>query len=120
MRAMKPTDKDLPPLAERRPARRSRALLSGVLVHNDGSHSFRCTIRDMAQGGARITVPQGQMIPRTVYLIDVRARTARQAELVWAGEYLAGLKYLHCIDLTKPLDPALIFLKRILDAHATR
>ena len=117
---MKGPDKGLPPLAERRPARRSRALLSGVLVHKDGSHSFPCTIRDMGHGGARITVPKGRMIPRLVYLIDVRARTARQAQLVWAGENLAGLKYLHSLDLAKPLDPALMFLKRILDAHAAR
>ena len=117
---MKLPDSNLPPLAERRPTRRSRALLSGVLVYHDGSQSFRCTIRDMAHGGARITVPKGRMIPRIVYLIDVRARTARQAELAWAGEHLAGLKYLHCVDLAKPLDPALMFLKRILDAHATR
>ena len=114
------TEQGPPPLAERRPARRNRALLGGVLVHQDGSHSFRCTIRDMGQGGARITVPKGQMIPRIVYLIDVRARTARQAELVWVGERSAGLKYQHGVDLTKPFDPALIFLKRILDAHAAR
>jgi hypothetical protein len=117
---IKDSDPELPPIAERRPAKRGRVLLSGVLVHADDSHSFRCAIRDLGPNGARITIPKGQMIPRNVYLIDIRAQKARQAELVWVDAHFAGLKYLQSIDLTKPLDPALIFLKRILDAHATR
>jgi hypothetical protein len=118
--SMAESESDLPPKAERRPARRARALLAGVLVHDDGRGSFRCTIRDVSPTGARITIPKGQMIPKIVYLIDVRAGIARQAERVWTGETLAGLKYLSSIDLTRPVDPALSFLKRILDAHAPR
>lgn len=113
-------ESDLPPMAERRPARRSRALLSGVLVHEDGRTSFPCTIRDVSRSGARIIIPKGHLIPKIVYLIDVRARTAQQAQRAWVNDTQAGFKYLHTIDLTKPVDPALMFLKRILDGHAPR
>ena len=117
---MADSESDLPPLAERRPARRSRVLLGGVLVYDKGRHSFRCTIRDLSPSGARISISKGQLLPRDVYLIDIRARTAQQAELIWVGEMAAGLKYLRAIDLDKPLEPEFAYLKRILDAHSTR
>lgn len=113
-------DTDLPPLAERRPARRNRVLLAGILVYDEGRHSFRCSIRDLSDTGARISIPKGQLIPKHVCLINVRTRTAHIAELAWAGESTAGLRLVRAIDLDKSVDIDLAYLKRILDAVSPR
>lgn len=107
---------DLPPPAERRPARRGRVLLAGILVYDEGTHSFRCSIRDLSETGARISIPKGQLIPKHVCLINARTRTAHPAELVWASESAAGLRLLRTIDLKKTVDLDHAHLKRILSA----
>jgi hypothetical protein len=43
---------------ERRLRRRHRVLLGGIVTHNEGAHSFGCTIRNQTDAGALITLPK--------------------------------------------------------------
>jgi len=113
-------DDNTPPMAERRPAQRSRVLLAGILSYADGAHSFRCSIRDLSATGARISIPANFIVPRPVYLIDVRGRKAHQAERIWSDGKYAGLNFLNTVALDKLDDPSLGYLKRLLDAASVR
>ena len=44
----------VPPPIERRPKRRNRVLLGGIISFADGAHSFNCSIRDITDTGARV------------------------------------------------------------------
>jgi hypothetical protein len=110
------SDDDLPPPADRRPARRNRMLLTGLLVYDQGSHSLRCSIRDLSDSGARVAFAKGQMLPRLVWLINVRSRTAHAAETIWATEGAAGLRFTDAVDLNGEVVKDLAYLKRILVA----
>ena len=114
------TDTDPPPLAEQRPAQRNRKLLAGMLSYENGAHSFRCSIRDLSATGARISIPPNTIVPRPVFLIDVRGRVAHQAERIWSDGKHAGLKFLRTVALDKLDDPSLAYLKRLLDAAGPR
>jgi hypothetical protein len=112
-------DSDLPPIADRRPASRNRVLLSGILSYDSGGHSFRCSIRDLSATGARISLPPGFTVPRPVFLIEIRARIAHEAERIWSDNKSAGLKFIRTIALDKLDDPSLAYLKRLLDAASS-
>ena len=106
-------------MAERRPALRSRVLLAGILSYDNGSHSFRCSIRDLSATGARISLPSGFMVPRPVFLIEIRARIAHEADRIWSDNKSAGLKFIRTIVLDRLDDPSLAYLKRLLDSASS-
>jgi|SRR5882672_6006897 len=100
------------PGVEARKAVRRRVLLGGKLIYNEGVFSVDCRIRDMSDGGAKIILPVGQIIPTHVILLDVRARIAYEAELVWMKPPEFGLKFLKKHELGGTLPPSLHYLKR--------
>lgn len=106
-------------MAERRPAQRSRVLLAGILSYENGNRSFRCSIRDLSVTGARISLPPGFVVPRAVFLIEIRARIAHEAERIWSDNKSAGLKFLRAFPLDRLEDPSLAYLKRLLDAASS-
>ena len=65
-----------PPPAERRPAPRSRVLLSGIVAYGDGAYSLDCTIRNLSKTGARVTTKQVQL-PSDFFLINLKTRRAQ-------------------------------------------
>ena len=108
---------DLPPLADRRPNPRKRVLFGGVVVHDQGSYSFNCKIRDLTAEGARIAIPAGQALPSEIYLINLRNQTCHKSKVIWLRGAEAGLTFLSSFDLQTTTDPALGYLKRIWLAH---
>jgi hypothetical protein len=95
-------------------------LLAGLVTFEGGLRSFRCSIRDHSQTGARISIPTGTIMPKIVYLIDVRGRVAHEAERVWATNKMAGLKFNRTLALDKLDDPSLTYLKIMMDALTVR
>jgi PilZ domain-containing protein len=93
-----------PPLADRRRHPRRRVLLAGAVCYADGSGSFSCTIRDLSEGGARITIPSGQIIPSSVFLVCLRDRVAYRARLAWNTGTEAGLAFLKSYPLAELTD----------------
>lgn len=107
-------EQGLPPIVvERRNAGRRRVLFGGKIVFRDGSQSFDCTIRDMSQFGARITVAKQYVIPTRVYLIDLRTGIAYESEVTRIKPPQYALKFEAAIPLEGMSDPFLQFLKRI-------
>jgi hypothetical protein len=104
---------------ERRPARRKRVLLSGIVSYDDGKVSFDCTIRDLSEGGAHIVVPKNTQFPSSFYLINIPGRLAYAAKVVWAGTGEVGLALARTHALTD-IAPDLMFLKRLWLARAAR
>jgi hypothetical protein len=80
-----------PPLAERRPERRKRSLLGGLVVYSEGRHSFVCTIRNMTAKGARIAFANGQSPPSSFVLVNLRDHLVHKAHIIWASATEAGL-----------------------------
>jgi hypothetical protein len=80
-----------PPLAERRPDRRTRSLLGGVVVYAEGQRSFHCTIRNITAKGARIAFADGHAPPSSFHLVNLRDQMVHQAHIVWASATEAGV-----------------------------
>lgn len=111
---------DLPPSADRRLARRRRTLLGGRVSFDDGAHVFDCTIRDLSDGGARITVPGQQPIAPRVFLINIRDRIVYEAVVAWNRGGQAGLSFEKTMPLANLTDKRLDYLKRLWLERASR
>lgn len=110
----------LPRNVERRPERRRRTLLGGCIVFDEGKQVFDCTIRDLSKGGARITLPTGQSVPKNVYLIHLRDRLVYDADIVWRKDGEAGLSFASVLQLAELADGKLAYLQRLWLERAAR
>jgi hypothetical protein len=107
----------IPPL-ERRPKRRKRVLYPGLIVHANGSTD--CTIRNLTEYGAHITVRENEVLPSNFYLISIPDRLAYDAEVIWKIGVDTGVTYEKIHDLSNAVDPSLYFLKRLWLARASQ
>jgi hypothetical protein len=105
---------------EKRTGPRRRMLLPAILVFARGTYYFDCTIRDLSEGGARITVPRNAQFPSSLFLINVRDGLAYDAKTVRRAGTEAGLAFVRTLDMTGPRDPALDFLWRLWSQRAAR
>lgn len=108
------------PESDRRPQKRKRVLIGARVTYGDGAHYFDCTIRDLSEAGARITLPRGQPMPSNVYLINLRDRTAHEASVKWNNGTEAGLAFNTSFALAEVTDPQLGYLKRLWLERAAR
>lgn len=106
-------DTPKPPLAERRPKPRKRVLYGGRVSYFEGQKHFDCSIRDLSESGARISLKPGMPIPSSVYLIDTRNRMVHEANVVWNSGREAGLKFIKSFPVATINDPLLNYLKRM-------
>lgn len=104
---------ELPPVVDRRAARRKRTLLGGIVSYNNGANSLNCTVRDYTETGARIFVASDVNLPDHLFLILVRHRVAHQAEVMWYGQHEAGLKFTHSIELNDSMAEELVYLNKL-------
>ena len=105
--------------AERRPNRRQRVLLSGLVAYAHGAHCFTCTIRNLNSVGARVSIPKRHAVPSKFFLINLHSQVAYECILIWTNGIEAGVAFLETLALAKLNDPKLQFLKRLGAAHAT-
>ena len=103
----------LPPIVDHRVASRRRALLSGIIAYDNRDNSFTCTVRDYSDTGARIHVPADANLREHLFLILVRHRIAFQAEVMWYGQYEAGLKFVRCVELCDSMNLELAYLNEL-------
>lgn len=111
---------ELPPIAERRPNRRRRTLLGGRVTFEDGTQVFDCTIRDLSNGGARITLPERQPVPPRVFLINMRDRLVYESAIVWKRSGEAGLSFLRTLPLGELADTELDYMRKLWLERAAR
>ena len=95
-------------------------MLAGLVTYFDGAQCFGCTIRDLSETGARITLPQRRIIPANVYLINFRAGVAYEATVAWRAERDGGLSFLRTISLAELSDSKLGYLKKLWSSRAIR
>lgn len=105
---------------DRRPKRRTRSLLSGIVTYNNGAETFSCAIRNFSEAGARITVPAGVTVPGRLFLIRIRHRIAHDAIVMWHDGREAGLKFERSIALGENVDGNLNYLNKLWHARAPR
>ena len=106
-----PNSPELPPVVDGRRTPRKRVILGAKIVYNEGAYSVDCRIRDLSEGGARVVLAPGLIIPTRVILIDVRNSTAYESEVAWLKAPEFGLRFLS-IHSMRNLPPQLQYLKR--------
>jgi hypothetical protein len=104
---------DLPPLAERRPSPRGRALLSGRIVYAEGRFSLPCTIRNISATGVRVAFTRGTTLPASFWLINVRDQVIYRVRMAWASDAEAGLKIEEAFSVDA-IPPGLPYLNRFV------
>jgi hypothetical protein len=72
-----------PPDPPDRRTPRHRVLRTGIITYQECAISFRCTIRDRSQRGARLRVPGGLVPPNDFWLIEVSEAIAHRAHAAW-------------------------------------
>jgi hypothetical protein len=104
-----------PPVIQARDPRQ-RVLLGGKIVYGEeGAYTVDCAIKDMSAGGARVAVGKRDSLPAQVYLIDIRAGAAYEAEVVWRRSPQFGLRFVKRHDLTE-MPRELRYLARLWNA----
>ena len=122
--AHKERDMTLPPSSEptsieRRPVRRRRVLLGGIVSYAQGEQSFECTIRDITDAGARL-LTRDRQFPVDFFLINVRDRVAHNARVIWSKGPEVGVTFHNTFRLADITDPALSYLADLWLARAPR
>ncbi len=88
-----------PEASERRRVRRSRVLLRGKLVFDDGALSTDCIVRDLSVWGARIRLPTEIVLREEMYLIESQTCVAHEAKVIWKNGCDMGLQFTGRRDL---------------------
>jgi hypothetical protein len=108
-----PPPRVVPPGGFAQRAPRARTCLNGRIVYGEGAYSVDCAIRDMSEGGARVTISERQFLPVGLYLIVVRNCVAHEAKVVWLKYPARGLQFLHTYALSDALPRDLQYLRKL-------
>ena len=95
-----------------RSAERRRSLLGGKILYGD-AFTLDCVLRDISDGGARITLPTGQAVPDIFYLMDLRSGVAFQVQVVWRSYPQIGVRFAHEYGDQSPSNPHVQVLRSI-------
>lgn len=83
--------------SEKRILPRRRSILGGRVFFDEGG-AWDCTVRDLSEGGAKLTTEapftQGQMFDLKINKFE----DIRRAEVMWAGNGQAGIRFVNKID----------------------
>jgi len=78
---------------------------------------FDCTIYDLTDSGARITLSSLQPMPSCVYLINVRDGMAYEAYVVRRNDQEAGLMFINTLSLAELSATELDYLTKLWHDH---
>jgi len=104
---------DLPPIVERRQSSRKRVLQGGLIVSRDGTQTWDCAIKDITELGAKIRIPNGQVIPERCIFVNLKEGMAYQVVVQWIHPPMAGLRCLETYKLQDLSDSKLMFVRRL-------
>jgi hypothetical protein len=102
-----------PPSAYLQREPRKRTCLSGKLVYGEGTYSLDCAIRDLSEGGARVTLEKRQALPLNLHLIVVKYCVAYQAKVVWMNFPARGLQFSKTFRLSTTLPGEMKYLEQL-------
>lgn len=100
------------PEHDRRQNDRVHTLLAGRIVFHAGAYTYKCIVRDMSEGGARVEIQSARMLPKRFYFLTSKEEVAYEAELVWRTRVMAGIKFGRSVPLATCQDPNLNYLKQ--------
>lgn len=105
---------------DRRPQRRRRMLLGGIVVFDDGASVFDCSVRNLSESGAKISCAKDMRLPSSFHLIIIRDRVAYCAQRVWSAGKEHGVVFKARMRLAEISDPALNHLPPLWLSRARR
>jgi hypothetical protein len=112
-----PINYQIPPFAYRARPPRHRTLLGGKLVFGDSDMpptlTLDCTIRNISEGGAKVTLDDRQPLAPDLYLISITRRVAYRARVMWMKFPARGLQFLQTYFLEKAIPEELGFLRTL-------
>lgn len=73
---------------ERKPVSRA------ARIELDSGRSLPCRITDVSSGGALLTVPDSEWLPKTFVIHDTFSDTRRQVQVMWTSPDRAGVRYI--------------------------
>lgn len=79
---------------QRRANPRTRTLLEGCIVYNNGVSRMKCTVRDLSTAGARLVFAQQVKVPAEFELQIPGKRLARRAQVIWYDGQTHGIMFL--------------------------
>ena len=82
-----------PVAVEKRAAQRKKTEAAGRLSSAGSTEAWDCSILDISEHGARVSVIGVSEIPRRVELLHMKTGRLHDAELVWRRGDLAGLAF---------------------------
>ena len=85
---------------------RSRSLLTGKIVLDDGAVSYDCVIRNLSTKGARVRIASSIGLPGEVGLLVVKEGLLFDAAVAWRRGDQIGLTFSAQHDLRQGADPA--------------
>lgn len=106
-----------PIVSEQRRKSRRRAQTDGRVCFFNGMQFFDCTIYDLTDSGARITLSSLQPMPSCVYLINVRDGMAYEAYVVRRNDQEAGLMFINTLSLAELSATELDYLTKLWHDH---
>jgi hypothetical protein len=97
---------------------RTRTCLNGKIVYGDelfgdGVYSVDCAIRDISEGGAKLTLKERQFLPVDLFLIVIRNAVVHEAKIVWLKYPARGVRFLSTHSFADALPQRLQYLRRI-------
>jgi hypothetical protein len=114
-------DNDLPPLITERPRpARKKSFLGGLAVSRDGKFAIDCTIRDLSEGGAKVKIAKGHLVPEHFYLLISSRMMAHEALITWVRGNEFGVKFLAGYSFETMQTADLQFLRRIMAERLPR
>lgn len=78
---------------ERRAAHRQRVLKGATLYFNKGFSAFECVVRNLSDGGARLSLAETFGLPNAFNLLIAGENTARVAQVVWRRRDAIGVSF---------------------------
>lgn len=79
---------------ERRSSPRIRMFKQGKLILPNNNSVFDCIIRDMSEGGARVSCSSTGVLPNEMQLVFCALREVRVVRVVWRRPDQLGLQFL--------------------------
>ena len=105
---------DTKPPVELRKERRQRVLLSGLIFVPKTHSTFDCSIRDLSETGARITVVGDALMSTRFLMINIKSQVAYDVQCVRRKGREMALKILRPISLEDTASSEALQLRRLL------
>jgi PilZ domain len=97
---------------ERRSAPRLRVSVASWVTSLDGSWFVACTTRDVSPLGVCIHPREPQLLPKSLYYLDMKDRISYESSVRWQDRSAAGLQFVKAYKFSELPSPQ---VKQLID-----